>query len=212
MKKVWGFKCSTNLSLCCPLQARLCMAGCCGTRSRTWTQPTNCSWRRFTSAPAGTDTFPSSTPRGRCTTRGRSMAASSPTSTSNIASYCWYKYMCFLFLYSGLRHMFKERYSKCMVCLPTSGWILPWSLLNIKYQHIEDSDCVTTQELWCSDKNWFYIIAEGLYKQEGNRRVHSHMWVSHFNKNTVFNHFFKILVGSTLSCYWKSTLPAVVSQ
>lgn len=104
-------KIKENFSLCCPLQVRLCTAGFCGTLSRTWTQHTNCSWRRFTSAPAKTDTFPSSTPQGRCTTRGRSTAASSPTSTSNTASCYWYSYLCFIVF----------------------GLCLPRSLFNIKY-------------------------------------------------------------------------------
>lgn len=77
-----------------PLQARPCMAGFCGTLSRTWMRATDCSWRRFTSAQAEMDTFPFLTPQGRCTMRGRSTAASSPTRTWSIASYCWYR--CFL--------------------------------------------------------------------------------------------------------------------
>lgn len=77
------------LSLCCPLQARRCMAGCCGTLSRTWTQPTNYSWRKSTCAQAGTATYPSSIPRGHSTMRGHSTAAFSPTRTSNTVSYFW---------------------------------------------------------------------------------------------------------------------------
>lgn len=138
-----------NLTLCSPLQVRLCTAGCCGTLSRTWTQPTNCSWRRCTSAPAGTDTFPSLTPRGRCTTRGRSTAASSPTSTSNIASYCWYRYWCFCLFTLVCGACFKSLIQNACYVYQPWGEILPRSLLNIKYERSEDSDCVTT----CPPKN-----------------------------------------------------------
>lgn len=90
------------LFFCCPLQVRLCTAGCCGTLSRTWMLLTNCSWRKFTSAPAETDTFPSLTRQGHCITRGHSMAASSLTNTSSIASYYWYKTWHFSLIYSDL--------------------------------------------------------------------------------------------------------------
>lgn len=73
-----------------PLQVRRCTAECCGTRSRTWTQHTDCSWRRCICARDGTDTCPSSTRPGLCTTRALSTAASNPTNTSNTASCCWY--------------------------------------------------------------------------------------------------------------------------
>ena len=76
-----------------PLQARRCTAECCGTQSRTWTQPTSCSWRRCTCVQDGMDTCPSSIPRGLCTTRALSTAASRPTNSSNTGSWSWYVYL-----------------------------------------------------------------------------------------------------------------------